>query len=132
MPFIKLLRLCRTEQSGRRKSRVFRRPERTERWRPARQPRPSFILLSWPVQCEHGSRPCREVTDVNPFDLPGPEFLLFYIILAVAVITALALLRRAAESDSAPQVDLGDPYLIAYLRGGENEAPRVALVSLID
>jgi len=69
---------------------------------------------------------------VNPFDLPGPEFLLFYIILAVAVITALALLRRAAESDSAPQVDLGDPYLIAYLRGGENEAPRVALVSLID
>lgn len=69
---------------------------------------------------------------MNPFDLRGPEFLLFYLILSAAVIAALVLLRRASESAGAPRIDLADPYLIAYLRGGENEALRVALVSLID
>ncbi len=29
-------------------------------------------------------------------------------------------------------MNLADPYLIAYLRGGKNEALRVATVSLID
>jgi uncharacterized protein (TIGR04222 family) len=69
---------------------------------------------------------------VNPFDLPGPEFLLSYLILSVVVIAALILLRRAAESGEASKIDLSDPYLIAYLRGGETEALRVALVCLID
>jgi len=69
---------------------------------------------------------------VNPFDLPGPEFLVFYLILATAVIVALVFLRRAAEAESAPKIDLSDPYLIAHLRGGENELLRVAIVSLID
>ena len=69
---------------------------------------------------------------MNPFDLPGPEFLAFYIIFSVVVFAALVLLRRAAESGEAPKIDLSDPYLIAYLRGGENEALRVALVCLID
>ena len=69
---------------------------------------------------------------MNPFDLPGPEFLFFYFILSVAVIVTLVVLRRVAESDDAPQIDLSDPYLIAYLRGGDNELLRVALVSLID
>ncbi len=73
-----------------------------------------------------------EVMHVNPFDLPGPEFLVFYLILATAVIVALVFLRRAAESDNAPKIDLSDPLLIAYLRGGENELLRVAIVSLID
>jgi uncharacterized protein (TIGR04222 family) len=70
--------------------------------------------------------------DVNPFDLRGPQFLLFYFIFSVVVIAALVLLRRKLESTSAPKIDLSDPYLIAYLRGGKNEALRVALVSLID
>jgi uncharacterized protein (TIGR04222 family) len=69
---------------------------------------------------------------VNPFDLRGPEFLLFYFIFSIIVIAALVLLRRKLESTSAPKIDLSDPYLIAYLRGGKNEALRVALVSLID
>jgi uncharacterized protein (TIGR04222 family) len=70
---------------------------------------------------------------VNPFDLPGPQFLLFYIILAGVVIFGLVFWRRRAElSAEAPKLDLSDPYLIAYLRGGEAEVLRVATVSLID
>jgi uncharacterized protein (TIGR04222 family) len=69
---------------------------------------------------------------MNPFDLPGPEFLFFYLGLSVLVIIALVLTRRAAESSATPRLDLSDPYLIAYLRGGEPETLRVAVVSLID
>src|SRR6266545_2898404 len=69
---------------------------------------------------------------MNPVDLRGPEFLLFYLILMVMTAAALVILRRAAESGAAPKTDLADPYLIAYLRGGANEALRVALISLID
>ena len=69
---------------------------------------------------------------MNPFDLRGPEFLLFYIILAAVVFGALFLIRRTFESDIPPKVDVGDPCLIAYLRGGERETLQVALVSLID
>jgi uncharacterized protein (TIGR04222 family) len=69
---------------------------------------------------------------MNPFDLRGPEFLLFYFLLSVIVITTLVLIRRVTEAAGAPRLDLADPYLIAYLRGGENEAVVVALVALID
>jgi uncharacterized protein (TIGR04222 family) len=69
---------------------------------------------------------------MNPFELRGPEFLLFYFCFSLAVIVAIVLLRRRAESGGSPRIDLGDPYLIAYLRGGEDEAIRVAVVSLID
>jgi len=68
---------------------------------------------------------------MNPFDLRGPEFLLFYFCFSLVVIFAIAILRRRAESGPAPKIDLGDPYLIAYLRGGENEALRVAVISLV-
>jgi len=69
---------------------------------------------------------------MNPFDLRGPEFLLFYLLFSLAVIIAIFVLRRRAESGVAPRIDLGDPYLIAYLRGGVDEALRVAVISLID
>src|SRR5215475_5298158 len=69
---------------------------------------------------------------MNPFELRGPEFLLFYFCFSLVVIYAIAFLRRRAESGPAPKIDLGDPYLVAYLRGGENEALRVAAVSLVD
>jgi uncharacterized protein (TIGR04222 family) len=69
---------------------------------------------------------------MNPFELRGPEFLLIYFCFSLAVIVAIVLLRRHAESGGSPRIDLGDPYLIAYLRGGEDEALRVAVVSLID
>jgi len=69
---------------------------------------------------------------MNPFDLHGPEFLLFYFCFSLVVILAIIILRRRAESGPAPKIDLGDPYLIAYLRGGEHEALRVAVISLVD
>jgi len=69
---------------------------------------------------------------MNPFDLLGPQFLLFYLILGGGVILMLGLLRRARESSDTLKVNLTDPYLIAYLRGGKNEVLRLGTVSLID
>jgi uncharacterized protein (TIGR04222 family) len=69
---------------------------------------------------------------MNPFDLPGPQFLVLYLILGVLVTIGLALFRISQESGTAARVTLSDPYLIAYLRGGANEALRVATVSLLD
>jgi hypothetical protein len=64
---------------------------------------------------------------VNPFYLSGPQFLLFYIVFAGVVIAGVVFWRRRAElSASTPRIDLSDPYLIAYLRGGEKEVERVA------
>ena len=68
----------------------------------------------------------------NPFNLPGPDFLVFYAITAAIVLALLYVVRSAAESGPAPRIDTSDPYLIAYLRGGKNEAARVATVTLID
>lgn len=69
---------------------------------------------------------------MNPFDLSGPEFLAFYIGFAVLVIVGSVVLRRKVESGPTPRIDLSDPLLIAFLRGGHSEAMRVAAVSLID
>lgn len=69
---------------------------------------------------------------VNPFDWRGPEFLVFYLILSACVVASLELVRRALESSAPIKMDLADPYLVAYLRGGKNEVLRVAVVSLID
>ena len=68
---------------------------------------------------------------MNPFDLHGPEFLLFYGIFAGIVIGFAAWFRMQKEGGRAPKIDL-DPYVIAYLRGGINEVIRVAAVSLVD
>lgn len=69
---------------------------------------------------------------MNPFDLAGPEFLLFYLALSATVILLLGLLRRVRESSDSMKVNLTDPYLIAYLRDGKNEVLRIGTVSLID
>ena len=69
---------------------------------------------------------------MNPFDLRGPEFLIFYTAFAAVVLYALWYLRQISERGEPPQLDLADPYLIAYMRGDINEALRVASVSLID
>jgi uncharacterized protein (TIGR04222 family) len=69
---------------------------------------------------------------MNPFNLPDIEFLLFYLCLCFIVIIAMVLFRFRAESGAPPKMDWSDPYLIAYLRGGENESLRVATISLID
>jgi hypothetical protein len=67
---------------------------------------------------------------MNPFDLPGPEFLVFYIVLAALTLAALVLHRRAAESAGSP-VTLSHPYQVAYLRGGWREALSVAVRSAL-
>ena len=69
---------------------------------------------------------------MNPFDLRGPEFLLFYILLSGVVLAVLASVRRAREAGAPPMIDLSDPYLIAYLRGGAKEASALAMATLID
>jgi uncharacterized protein (TIGR04222 family) len=68
----------------------------------------------------------------NPFDLPGPQFLIFYGFLGVFTIIILWLARQASEAADAPRIDYSDAYLLAYLRGGAPEVIRVATVSLID
>jgi hypothetical protein len=62
----------------------------------------------------------------NPFDLRGPEFLVFYITLGVLVTVVVAVLRRRSESTVVATGPLVDYLKIAYLRGGSDEALRVA------
>src|SRR6185503_19282142 len=78
-----------------------------------------------PGDAAPGRRSLVEVTEVNPFDLTGPEFLIFYLGLAAVVIGVQFLWRRQSESRNALKIDLADPYLIASLRGGDNEVIRV-------
>ncbi|MFN7920578.1 MAG: TIGR04222 domain-containing membrane protein [Bryobacteraceae bacterium] len=69
---------------------------------------------------------------MNPLEFRGPEFLLFYGVLATAIIMAVWWLNRQLGSDLTPgEVDITDPYEIAYLRGGRNEVIRVAVVKLV-
>ena len=75
---------------------------------------------------------------LNPFDLRGPEFLLFYLLVSVSTVWLVWLWRRASESGAAGQ-DVAqareisqDPYRVAFLRGGRYEALHVALVSLLE
>ncbi len=69
---------------------------------------------------------------MNHFEFTGPAFLVFYLVFSTLVIVALVVARRLAESSPPPKIDISDPYLIAYLRGGAPEALRVATVTLID
>ncbi len=68
-------------------------------------------------------------------DLYGPEFLLIYA--ATIVTLVLTCYRSVRVADRTIELDLPkitrkvDPYVIAYLRGGENEVTRVAIASLI-
>lgn len=70
---------------------------------------------------------------MNPFQLTGFSFLGFYIVLGVVVFWGLLMWFRHLETaDAAPQQNMTDPYLIAHLRAGANEALRVATVALLD
>jgi uncharacterized protein (TIGR04222 family) len=67
-----------------------------------------------------------------PFNLPGPQFLAFYVVFGIAVVVALRVARRKLESGPPPLVDPKDPYLFACLRGGPKEVACIATLGLID
>jgi uncharacterized protein (TIGR04222 family) len=69
---------------------------------------------------------------VSPFDLYGPQFLAFYSLVGACTLGALYLLRHVGESAEPLAINLSDPYLIAYLRGGKNEVLRLATLTLVD
>lgn len=69
---------------------------------------------------------------MNPFDLRGPEFLLFYLLLSLVMVGLAWFLRNQREAGPAPHLSLDDPYFFAYLRGGGTEAFRAAIVVLLD
>ena len=71
---------------------------------------------------------------MNPFRWTGPEFLAFYVVFAVAIVGAFAVRFRWWGAGSDVPVDnlTTDPYRIAFLRGGIEEAVRVAVFNLVD
>lgn len=69
---------------------------------------------------------------MNPFDLRGPEFLVVYSVLGAFTVIAAWLLRRSSEGGPPAGPMLNDYLHIAYLRGGSNEALRVATMNLIN
>lgn len=68
----------------------------------------------------------------NPFDLYGPQFLIFYGALGTVTVAVCAAWMRYAEKNRSSATEIRDPYEIAYLRGGAREVLRVVLVSLIE
>src|SRR6266481_5036648 len=69
---------------------------------------------------------------MNPFDLSGPPFLAFYVVVVIFVVVAAKLFIDAGEGGVPPSLPLGDPYQIAWLRGGTAEAARIAVLALTD
>lgn len=67
--------------------------------------------------------------------LPGPEFLfLFSVLVVIGLIATRILVNRSTRSDL-PRLkipELLDPYAIAYLRGGDSEVIRTAMVELVE
>lgn len=67
-----------------------------------------------------------------PFDLPGPQFLLFYLVFAIITVFGLRAWLRRQEGGAVPRLPWDDPLQIACLRGGPKEVLRIATFSLID
>jgi uncharacterized protein (TIGR04222 family) len=69
----------------------------------------------------------------NPLDLHGPEFLVFYFVVgSLTLLLAKYIMKQQESQGRLPALNLTDPYEIAMLRGGEDEAMRIAALSLID
>ena len=73
---------------------------------------------------------------MNPFTWPGPQFLLFYLLLTLAAILVVRVRWMGNGRDrarlSSPTSLTGDPYGIAYLRGDREEAIKIAIFNLVD
>ena len=71
---------------------------------------------------------------MNPLDLPGPEFLLLYVVLAVAAVPAGYLLRRVVEGFGSSNAMISSPlsaHDVAYLRGGAGAVAETTLAQLL-
>ncbi len=70
---------------------------------------------------------------MNIFQLSSSGFLMVYVVMGVVLILGLRTwLQREESLDTPSALKMSDPYFIAYLRAGRNEALRVATVSLLD
>ena len=69
---------------------------------------------------------------MNPFDLPGPQFLAFYAVLGIVVVWSVIVVKRRAEGGEPVRLPSMDPYLITYLRGGAAEAVSLGVAVLVD
>lgn len=69
---------------------------------------------------------------MNPFDLPGPQFLALYAMLGILAVGAVYYLKQSAESGDPVRLPSSDPYLIAYLRSGAVDAVRLGVAVLVD
>lgn len=71
---------------------------------------------------------------MNPFDLAGPSFLLFYCVISIVgisiVYTALHFIEK--HNSQLPDELSADPYGIAFFRKGPEEALRIATIALMD
>jgi uncharacterized protein (TIGR04222 family) len=67
--------------------------------------------------------------------LPGPEFLVLFGVLAVMGLIATRILVNRSTRSDLPRLKIPerlDPYAIAYLRGGDTEVIRTAMVELVE
>jgi uncharacterized protein (TIGR04222 family) len=69
---------------------------------------------------------------MNPFDLPGPQFLALYAMLGIVIVGAVYYLKQKAEAGEPVRLPSSDPYLIACLRGGAVEVVRLGVAVLVD
>ena len=70
---------------------------------------------------------------MNPFDLPGPQFLGFYALLSSAVLAFLwANTRGPSETRATLSFMTADPYRIAFMRKGTTETLQIAIFNLVD
>src|SRR5688500_12145161 len=84
------------------------------------------------LEVRQARRTTRIEDPMNPLALPGPQFLLFYALFALAVLLVLYFGRRTLEKGPLPTIGLKEPYLLACLSGGPAEVIRVASIGLVD
>lgn len=71
-----------------------------------------------------------ETETMNPFDLRGPEFLVFYVVYIAVLFLGVKVVWKIATARKDPPLPR-HPYEIAFLRGGAREAAKVAVLSLL-
>ena len=63
--------------------------------------------------------------------MPGPQFLILFVAICVAVYVCVTVVIGMGETGARGERRIRDPYLIAYLRGATDESIRVATLALV-